>query len=141
MVERKKTLRLLIDACLTPTAIAHLTKIFGKRINAIHVDRVLPPATADDAVFDWAVREQRVVITANNADFLKILLRKKLVHSGLGCINEQNTRVRQIQEIERLVRALLSHIDEGKLVRNQVFVMRRSGRLAVRRIPPDIPPE
>lgn len=133
---RMPALRLLIDACLTPAGIPHLAVIFGSKVDAVHVDRVLGPATSDERVFDWATHEGRLVITANNADFLA-LVHKRPGHCGLGLIDDQNTRIRQIEAIESLVSAILLHMDGGGSVPGHVFVMRRTARLSVRRIPPE----
>ncbi len=127
-------LRLLIDACLTPAAISHLARVFGDRVDSAHVDRVLGPGTSDEAVLAWATADRRMVLTANDVDFV-LLARTGVPHHGLGLISDQNTRIRQIAAIERLVSALLGHMDGKGIVAGHVFVLRRTGRLSVRRIP------
>ena len=99
-----------------------------------HVDRVLPPATPDSEVLSWATGESRLIVTANDTDFLR-LAREGSGHPGLGFIDDQNTRVRQISAVEQLVRVLLAHTDGGGMLVDHVFVRRRTGRLAIRRIP------
>jgi predicted nuclease of predicted toxin-antitoxin system len=128
-------LRLLIDACLTPSAVAHLERAFGPAgVDAVHLDSVLPRAASDERVMDWAASRGRLVITANGADFLA-LARRRPNHCGLGLVADQSTRVRQIATIERLVHALLAHLADDKPLRGYVFTLRKSGQLAVRRIP------
>jgi predicted nuclease of predicted toxin-antitoxin system len=130
-------LRVLIDACLTPAVVAAMEAMFGSRVDAVHVDRVLPQATPDDEVVAWAIRERRLVITANDSDFL-VLMRDRPGHPGLALINDQNTRLRQIAAITHLVQKLLDYIDSGGLLVGHVFVVRRTGRLTARRIPPEL---
>jgi predicted nuclease of predicted toxin-antitoxin system len=127
-------LRLLIDACLTPAAVPGLGRLFGERIDVIHVDQVLAPGTPDDAVLAWATREARAVLTANTMDFVD-LARAGLTHHGLGLINDQNTRSRQLTAIEDLVRAIMGYVEAGGDLTDHVFVLRPAGRLSVRRIP------
>jgi predicted nuclease of predicted toxin-antitoxin system len=131
---RLPALRLLIDACLTPAVIPHLAGTVGSKVDAVHTDRILGPATSDERVLDWAMHEGRVVITANSADFLT-LVHNRPGHCGLGLIDDQNTRVRQIEAIERLVCAIILHVEDGGSVPGHVFVLRRAARLSVRRIP------
>jgi len=103
-------------------------------IDAVHVDQVLGPASPDEAVLAWAAGESRMVVTANGADFIG-LARAGAAHPGLGLINDQNTRNRQIAAIEQLSRALLDYLDGGGIVAGHVFVVRRTGRLSARKIP------
>lgn len=125
-------LRLLIDSCLTPTAVPRLLAAFGARIDAVHADRVLPLGTPDVAVMDWAGAEQRLLITANSADFLA-LLRDRSKHPGVGLVIDQNTRARQVRAVERLAGALLRRAAAGGILSERVFIWTRANRLIVRR--------
>ena len=128
-------LRILIDACLTPGTVPHLAQLFGSAVDVRHVDQVLPLATTDAAVLSWAAAERRVVVTANRADFLR-LVRGRASHPGLGLITDQDTRSRQIKSVERLISALLSHLAVGGTTINHVFTVREAtGRLAARQFP------
>jgi predicted nuclease of predicted toxin-antitoxin system len=102
-------------------------------VDAIHVDHVPPLATRDTDVLTWAIGESRLVVTANEADFLR-LARESTAHPGLGSIDEQNTRVRQVTAVEQLVRAILHYVDRAGILADHVFVLRRTGRLASREI-------
>ncbi|HLY55081.1 MAG TPA: DUF5615 family PIN-like protein [Stellaceae bacterium] len=124
-------LRLLVDSCLTPGVIDHSGEVFGGRVDVVHVDRSMPPATPDREVLAWAMAERRLVVTANQADFL--LLVQAGGHPGLGLVEDQNTRRRQIAAVERLVRAILDHVERGGTVEDHVFVLHRTGRVALRR--------
>ena len=74
------------------------------------------------------------MLTANDMDFV-MLARAGATHHGLGLINDQNTRSRQIAAIESLVGALFDFVDGGGVTADHIFVVRRSGRLAARRMP------
>lgn len=127
-------LRLLIDACLTPAALRQLVETFGPAVDAAHVDQLLPPATPDELVLARAIREQRLLITANGADFV-LLARRRQDHTGIGIVNDQNTRARQVASIEQLVAMLLAHHDRGAPVAGHIFTLGRSGHVTVRRLP------
>jgi predicted nuclease of predicted toxin-antitoxin system len=128
-------LKLLIDACLTPTAIGHLHRAFSGAVDAVHVDAVLPPGISDEAVLSRAAAEGRAVVTANTADFL-VLVRSRPRHPGMILVADQNTRQRQVEAVATVVQAILLPLDRGGAVVGHVFVWRRAGRrLAVRAIP------
>lgn len=74
------------------------------------------------------------MVTADDADFLA-LARSRDDHAGIGLIDDQDTRANQIDAILRLARALLGHVARGGVLQRHVFVLRRTGRLAVREIP------
>jgi predicted nuclease of predicted toxin-antitoxin system len=131
---RRIALRVLIDACLTPTAIDHLKAVFDHRIDVVHVDQVLAQASSDARVLEWATAERRVVMTANEVDFVG-LPRGGATHAGLGLISDQDTRDRQIIAIEALARAMLGHVESGGDVAGRVFILRAGGRLSVRALP------
>ena len=50
--DERAALRLLIDACLSPAVVIHLSILFGARIDAVHIDRIARPGMSDEAVFD-----------------------------------------------------------------------------------------
>jgi predicted nuclease of predicted toxin-antitoxin system len=129
-------LRLLIDACLTPAVVSHLSAAFGPAVDAVHVDAVLPPATADQAVLAWAAQEARIVVTANIADF-SLLASRTMGHPGLVLVEDQNTKVVQIAAVTQVIGAMIAWAAANGDPAGHVFTWRnaRGGRLAVRRLP------
>ena len=129
----RAALRLLIDACLTPAVVIHLSTLFGARVDAVHIDRIARPGLSDEAVFDLAQRDYRAVVTANIRDFLA-LARTRPDHSGLVLVDDQNTRERQTAAIARIVTAMLARTDASTAGR--VFTWRAAaGRLVERAWP------
>ena len=118
-------LRLLIDACLSPAVVSHLTKIVEDRVDAVHIDRVAPPGMSDDAILDLALRDRRAVVTANSRDFLA-LARRRPDHPGLILVDDQNTRDRQVAAIARIVTAMLARTDGS--IAGRVFTLARRER-------------
>ena len=129
-------LRLLIDACLTPTAADHLHNAFPGRVDVLHVDKVLPPATTDQAVFAWAAKNRRAVVTANIGDFARLASRTA-DHPGLVLIEDQNAKAAQIAAIALTIEAILGWMTDQRGLAGHVFTWRKSGggRLVVRRLP------
>ncbi len=127
-------LRLIVDACLTPAVVSRLAEAFKGTVDAVHADRVLPLGSSDVTVLDWAITQSRIVVTANGADFVA-LARGRPGHPGLGLVTDQDTRVRQIRSVERLIRALLARRDARRPLAGHVFTWTRADRLAVRRLP------
>lgn len=131
----KCVLRVLIDACLTPTAVTEVGQQFGQLVDAVHVNNTMPPGTSDDSILAWSRSNGRLIITANDDDFIRAIFEKCPDHAGLGCIRDQNTRERQVEQITALVEALLHHLAGGSQIAGHIFTIRKSRRLAVRRLP------
>lgn len=131
---RRARLRLLIDACLSPSIPQHLADRFGDAVDAVHADRMLPPGAPDSAVVALGIVESRLIVTANEADSIT-LIREWPDHCGLGLVTNQDTRSRQAGSVERLAGALLRRIASGDAIAGRVFVWTRAGRLIVRRVP------
>jgi predicted nuclease of predicted toxin-antitoxin system len=129
-------LRLLIDACLTPAAGSYLHNIFPGKVDVLHVDAVLPPATTDQAVFDWAAKDRRAVVTANIGDFAR-LASHTAGHPGLVLIEDQNAKAAQIAAIALMIEAILGWTADQRGLAGHVFTWRKAGggRLVVRRLP------
>jgi predicted nuclease of predicted toxin-antitoxin system len=126
-------LRLLVDACLSPAVVIHLSTLFGARVDVVHVDRIARPGLSDEAVFDLAEREHRAVVTANIRDFLA-LARTRPNHSGLVLVDDQNTRERQTAAIARIVTAMLART--GASTAGRVFTWRAASDRLVDRVWP-----
>jgi predicted nuclease of predicted toxin-antitoxin system len=129
-------LRLLVDACLTPAVVAHLQGRFAGRVEAIHVDAVLPPATDDRTVLDWASRQGRAVVTANIGDFA-FLASTVAGHMGILLVEDAGARDAQIDAITVVVEAVLTWAAENGEIAGHIFRWRKTGggRLAVRELP------
>jgi predicted nuclease of predicted toxin-antitoxin system len=65
--------RFLVDASLSPSVVGSLNDAGH---DAVHVGHVLPLNAPDDVVFDAAVEQQRVIVTADT-DFGEILARRQ----------------------------------------------------------------
>lgn len=128
-------LRLLIDACLTPTCVPRLHQTHAHEVDAVHVDTVLPRGTSDAEVLAYAAAQTRVLVTANSADFLA-LVRSQGTHPGLLLVADQDTRERQVEAVRSLVSSILVWLDAGNNIEGHVFTLRRtSGKLAARTLP------
>lgn len=66
-------MRFLVDASLSPSVVSSLNDAGH---DAVHVGDVLPLNAPDDVVFDTAVEQQRVIVTADT-DFGEILARRQ----------------------------------------------------------------
>ena len=123
-------IKLLLDENLSPWAAVRLRDEF--RLDVVHVrDRGLLGAS-DEQVFVVAYAEDRVVVTSNGADFVK-LARGSEVHAGLVLFEDSGLLRDEQLEVTRAAVALL--LPERDLV-NRLLRIWRDGRHAFETIPP-----
>jgi predicted nuclease of predicted toxin-antitoxin system len=118
----------LLDENLPPGAVAMLVEA---GLDSYHVrDRGLLGAS-DAALFERAYQEDRVVVTSNVTDFVK-LARAREVHAGLVLIEQVGHRRPELIELLRAVAgALTAH---GPML-NEVLWVRANGALAFETMP------
>ena len=102
----------------------------------MHADAAVGQGALDPQILEYASGHQRVIITANDDDFIEQFLGNHPNHPGLIAIDEQNTRVVQIAEMLNVVAEVLRHIQDGNGVAGYVFKMRKTGRFVAKRFPP-----
>lgn len=110
-------MKLLLDENLSPNVALELATVDG--LDVCHVrDRDLLAAT-DPEVLERAYNEDRILITANVGDFLK-LARARDLHAGI-ILFEDGALLRQEQL--RLIRAAVAHIVTlGDLINKVLWV-------------------
>jgi len=121
--------KLLLDENVSPNVAAELARVDG--LDACHVrDRGLLAAT-DAEVLERAYDEDRVLVTANVADFLK-LARARDVHPGIVLFEDGALpRAEQLRLIRLAVAAIAAL---GDLV-NKVLWVATDGTTGVEKIP------
>ncbi|HVJ93681.1 MAG TPA: DUF5615 family PIN-like protein [Labilithrix sp.] len=122
-------MKLLLDENVSPNVAAELARVDG--LDACHVrDRGLLAAT-DAEVLERAYDEDRVLVTANVADFLK-LARARDVHPGIVLFEDGALpRAEQLRLIRLAVAAIAAL---GDLV-NKVLWVATDGTTGVEKIP------
>lgn len=122
-------MKLLLDENLSPNVALALATEDG--LDVCHVrDRNLLAAT-DPEVLERAYDEDRILVTANVADFLK-LARARELHAGI-ILFEDGALLRQEQL--RLIRAAVAHITTlGDLI-NKVLWVAVDGTMRVEDVP------
>ena len=123
-------MKLLLDENVSPNVAAELARIDG--LDVCHVrDRGLL-AASDAEVLERAYDEDRILVTANVADFLK-LARAREVHPGIVLLEDGALpRAEQL----RLIRVAVSAISKlGDLVNSVVWIA-ADGSARVESIPP-----
>jgi predicted nuclease of predicted toxin-antitoxin system len=61
----------------------------------------MPSDAADAAVFDYAIEQERVLLTCNRADFLR--LSGERMHPGLVIVIRRRTRIAECAQVLRLL--------------------------------------
>lgn len=123
-------MKLLLDENLSPKVAERLAHEDG--IDACHVrDRGLLAAT-DREVLECAFTEDRVLVTSNVRDFLK-LARAREVHPGIIML-EDGALPRDDQL--RLIRAALVALPAVGDLTNKVIWVAPDGRMRVEEVPP-----
>jgi predicted nuclease of predicted toxin-antitoxin system len=99
--------KLLIDENLSPNVAVALR---AEGVDAVHVrDRGLNGAS-DAQVLDLAFREDRILVTSNVDDFVK-LVRAREIHAGLVLLEEGGlTRLEQLQRVRRAVELVMVRV-------------------------------
>jgi predicted nuclease of predicted toxin-antitoxin system len=97
--------KLLIDENLSPNVAVTLR---AEGVDAVHVrDRGMNGAS-DAQVLDLAFREDRILVTSNVDDFVK-LVRARELHAGLVLLEESGlTRQEQLQRVRRAVQLAIA---------------------------------
>lgn len=110
--------KLLIDEDLSPSAARHLRETHG--VDAVHLRDRGRLGLTDGQVLTYAYEEDRVLVTANVADFEQ-LARAVGTHPGIVLIEEGDLkRDEQVRTIARVVNYLLGI--PGDLVNRAVYV-------------------
>ena len=120
--------KLLVDEDLSPSVAVALC---GDGINACHVrDRDIL-GVKDHGVLDRAYAEDRILVTANVDDFVK-LARKRELHAGMILV-EDATLIRDEQLA--VIRAAVAFIEDNDMV-NRVLWVNLDGSMEFEDIPP-----
>jgi predicted nuclease of predicted toxin-antitoxin system len=114
--------KLLLDENLSP---AVAVKLRQSGLDVVHIrDRGLIGAT-DPEVLDAAYREDRILVTANVADFEK-LARARDLHAGIVFIEDGDLlRDEQQEVIRRAVAAIELEYQQGRDMVNRVMFIGR----------------
>jgi len=124
-----ESLKLLLDENLSPKVAMWLR---DSGIDAIHLrDRGLLEAT-DREVLDQAFNENRVLVTANVGDFLK-LARARELHAGIVVLDDGGLLRDEQHEVVR--RAYDAMLGERDMV-NRVLRVARDGTMTFEDVPP-----
>ncbi len=113
-----RSVKLLLDENVSPTV---ATTLRDDGLDAIHVrDRGLLAGT-DAAVMDRAFTEDRIVVTSNVNDFVK-MVRAVDVHGGLVLV-EDGSLLREEQEkiVRRAVGLIAAEYDAGRDMLNRIL--------------------
>jgi predicted nuclease of predicted toxin-antitoxin system len=126
-------MKFLIDEDLSPRVARYLCEHFC--LDAIAVrDRGLLGAT-DPEVLDYALAEDRILVTANIRDFEKVAGLME-VHAGIVMVREGDLLVvEQIELIGNVVRVLAGEFDRGKDLVNRVLYISISGTATLEDLP------
>ena len=124
-----QSLKLLLDENLSPKVAGWLR---DAGVDAVHVrDRGLLEANDHD-VLESAYAEDRILVTANVGDYLK-LARARELHAGIVVIHDGGLlRDEQLEIIRRAVEAMLRERD----MVNRVLRVSTDGNMAFEDIPP-----
>lgn len=124
-----QSLKLLLDENLSPKVAERLRE---GGIDAVHVrDRGILQATDRD-VLEKAYAEDRVLVTANVGDFLK-LARARDLHAGIVVLDDGGLlRDEQLEIVRRAYEAMLQERD----MVNRVLRVRTGGKMTFEEIPP-----
>ena len=123
------SLKLLLDENLSPK-VAEWLRDAG--IDAVHVrDRGILQATDHD-VLGKAYAEDRVLVTANVGDFLK-LARARDLHAGIVVLDDGG--LLRDEQLEIIRRALEAMLRERNMV-NRVLRVSTDGKMTFEEVPP-----
>jgi predicted nuclease of predicted toxin-antitoxin system len=106
--------RFLIDENLSPRLAQHLRLVHG--YDAVHVRDVGLLGATDEKVLSWAIEADRIVVTANSADF-RSLGAARPNHPGLAILRDAVGQARQLA----LGSLLANAIDAARSQRGRVF--------------------
>lgn len=120
--------RFLIDENLSPVLVTYMVNTLG--VDAVHVHAAGLTGASDDAVIAYAVREDRIVMTANGEDFRR-LAKAVVDHPGLAIVLDADGRARQIVAAEALVQAVDATIAGAGIARGRVFEVGSAGKVRV----------
>lgn len=123
-------MKLLLDENISPKGAEELARVDG--LDACHVrDRGLLAAT-DAEVLERAYDEDRILVTANVGDFLK-LARARDVHPAIVLLEDGALRRAEQLRLVRVAAAAIAQL--GELLNNVVWVA-ADGSTRVEDIPP-----
>jgi predicted nuclease of predicted toxin-antitoxin system len=109
--------KLLLDEHLSPS-IAVVLRSHG--VDVAHVrDRALN-GSSDAEVFECAFVEDRVVVTINVVDFVR-LARARGLHAGLVLLEEGGTRDEQLLIVQRALDLIMDEFTEGRDMINRAL--------------------
>ncbi|MDX1620618.1 MAG: DUF5615 family PIN-like protein [Nitriliruptorales bacterium] len=119
-------MRFLVDASLSPSVVAALNDAGH---DALHVGDVLPLNATDDVVFDTAVEQDRVIVTADT-DFGEILAQREAALPSLVLFRVSRGRP------SARARLLLDHLpDVAQDLSDGAIVVLQETRIRVRPLP------
>jgi len=120
--------KLLIDEDLSPSVAQALS---AEGVDACHVRDRKMLGGADHRVLDRAFKEDRILVTANVEDFVKIARRREL-HAGIVLIEDGGlVRAQQLA----VVKSAVDFIGEHDMA-NRVLWVRTDGSMEFEDVPP-----
>ena len=126
-----QSLKLLLDENLSPK-VAEWLRLAG--IDAVHIrDRGLLEAS-DREVLEKAYTEDRILITANVGDFLK-LARARDLHAGIVLLDDGG--LLRDEQMEIILRAHAALLQQRDMV-NRVLRISTDGKMRFEEIPPPV---
>jgi predicted nuclease of predicted toxin-antitoxin system len=126
--------RLLVDEDLSPTVAARLRDEDGLDVVAVR-DRGKLGAT-DREVLDLAFAEERILITANVADFERLASAREL-HAGIVLLERGDLkRDEQLAVVRTAVAAIEAELAAGRDMVNRVLLVGAEGKLTFESVPP-----
>ncbi len=111
--------KLLLDEHLSPSIAVALR---AEGVDVAHVrDRGLN-GQPDTVVFERAYVEDRIVVTINVTDFIK-LARAREIHAGLVLLEEGGTRSEQLELVRRALALIVDEFAAGRDMINRALRM------------------
>ncbi|MBI3180184.1 MAG: DUF5615 family PIN-like protein [Deltaproteobacteria bacterium] len=121
--------RLLIDEDLSPWAAQRLASEDGT--DAVHVRDRGKLGQRDNVILDLAYKEDRILVTANVADYLKLAASRDL-HAGIVLMENGNLRRHeQLKTICSAVRKVRRELVVGRDMINRVLVIDLRGSMRI----------
>jgi predicted nuclease of predicted toxin-antitoxin system len=125
--------RLLIDEHLSPQIVSWCAE--RKGLYAVAAAHVGLSGRTDLRVWQYALENDFVVVTANARDFMALL--DVDLHPGLIVLREGNlSRSEQWERLEVAINQILQHPDPANYMINRVIEVRSLGEIRIRKIPP-----